>query len=236
MRYFLLVCILLLAAVPCSANSIIPACASDTVANILGTACSIGLLQFTFTGYMADHSQTPADAMGNIIGPSIDLGALNSASLLFSPVGSNGFTLSAPARSVTSSGSYYVQDFVWLLYTVNVLSQPGNQYAITGTHAIGGFSVSGSGIQGLARAGVEFNFKPTPLTSFSSIAEPFDMIVLHGTGPGSISASWNGSTMLTYDLVFVPEPSTLFMLLVGLSAYAAIRLFLLTRSKQLHIR
>src|SRR5262249_38565816 len=148
-------------------------------------------------------------------------------SVLFEP-NASGFTLTAPDQSVSSSGNFARNAYGLLNLSVSGL----NGYAITGVLAehTGRFDVSGNGTQALVEYltilgppfelakdfhrrltenGIVSEFNQTfgsssPLYSTQAEVFPYDLNAWNGT-----SATMTGPTRFTYDVVFLPESSTL---------------------------
>jgi len=215
----LVVVVLLLAPRIASADGA-PACPASTVSALLGTTCDIGNLQFSFSSGMI--LQSSADGI-------FSTPPWSASDFFLTPV-PHGFAISFDGGPLSVAGSF-VNNTAVLTYGIGVLGG----YGISGVNLTGGaISSSGHGAAnynaGTADSTFTFFTSSQTVTSGGSAAtnEQTNAAYPIGVGSGEVfpfeldsgqdgTASWDGAPeTLTYTEVFVPEPASLLLLIVGL--------------------
>lgn len=214
-------------------------CAAGSLANLMGTTCDIGSLEFTFTGFLGDNYAI------DTIGASQTLlydTPYSPGDFTFTPV-AGGFTLTLNqgAQTITApvvtQGTSQAFDDAALQFTATDLDGNFVGTAVAGTISDTGNSnlndsagifgslvnYPGDGvsyyleqINGIPLAGTE-NVGP-PFASGTGAFEPFALQAETGT------AYWAGSSTITFDTVdadATPEPTSLALLASSLAFLAA---------------
>jgi hypothetical protein len=218
-------------------------CVSGTVADILGVTCTVGgNLSLSFQQWFASNFV--------LVDPGFrtDFPAVDAASVLFVPT-ATGFTLTAPDQSVSSSGT--TAQVAQGVLSFSAFGQNGFGINLVLAEHTGVFQVAGNGFDARAfygagggaglsatqdthqltdTRGTVSGLNSTQIAQFPSggsfFAEPYFVSAqgLLASAPpgGNASAAIAGPTTFTFNLVFVPEPSNLVLLVSGLAGLAGI--------------
>ncbi len=238
MRHLRVVSCFVLAAVVCLLSSPRPAradtCGTASLSDLMGTTCTIGSLEFSFTSVSSDnYSYNNSTSKYAYDSP------WTASDFTFTPV-TDGFSLTFTgtgngAGSVTATSNVDAFSYFELTYTVTDLNGliTGESGTTNGTLSATGSSLAyvynpeystcgyglcnnevyGENYVGSSGGSSDFsNVLGSPFSWGYGYATPFSAEALN-----SGTASWTGTvTTFTYDSVSTPEPGTLELTFIGL--------------------